>query len=108
MDTTDQKEQPESEREQTEREDRELTNKIQHAALTTPIMQYFEFMHLPEHLRPFSRAFAQMASSLADVLPSSAELTTGLRKLLESKDCIVRARLTAWREQNVVKAKEAN
>lgn len=32
----------------------------------------------------------ELADYMANVLPSSAELTAGLRKLLEAKDCFVR------------------
>jgi hypothetical protein len=40
-----------------------------------------------------SRPFGELAERMADTLPSGPELTAGLRKLLEAKDCAVRAAL---------------
>lgn len=58
-----------------------------------PILQYFGYEHLPEPLRSVSEPFAKLALSVAEVLPSNAETSTCLRKLLEAKDCAVRAAL---------------
>jgi hypothetical protein len=60
---------------------------------TTGILRYFEYAHLPEHLQPISGAVGQLADDLVSRLPDGPELTTGLRKLLEAKDCFVRAAL---------------
>lgn len=58
------------------------------------ILRYFVFAHLPQGpLRDTSERFSVLAETLADTLPSGPELTTGLRKLLEAKDCAVRAAL---------------
>lgn len=58
------------------------------------IMRFFAFMHLPDKLRPMSRKFAEMALTIMYESPNgSAERTTALRKLLESKDCAVRSLL---------------
>jgi len=57
------------------------------------ILKYFAYDHLPTELQEFSKPFAELANRLAAALPPSAELTAGLRKLLEAKDCFVRARL---------------
>jgi hypothetical protein len=46
-------------------------------------------------MRDTSEACAALADEMADALPSGPELTTGLRKLLEAKDCFVRAALQA-------------
>lgn len=54
---------------------------------------YFEYGHLPEDLQKVSRHFAVMADVLLAMLPDSPELTVALRKLLEAKDCAVRAAL---------------
>lgn len=59
---------------------------------------HFSYDHLPEHLLPISRLVAELAVIMAEKLDSddpivSAEVNTGLRKLLEAKDCFVRARL---------------
>lgn len=55
------------------------------------LLQYFEFAHLPRHLQGVSAPFHDLAHHLHETLPVGAELTTALRKLLESKDCAVRA-----------------
>lgn len=55
------------------------------------LLQFFAYEHLPEHLRAVSKPFGDMARTLAEALPANAESTTCLRKLLESKDCAVRA-----------------
>lgn len=57
------------------------------------ILQFFTFGHLPEHLATTSREFAQLALSIYRVLPRNPERTVALRKLLEAKDCAVRAQL---------------
>lgn len=59
--------------------------------LVPPIMQYFAFGHLPPHLQEISRPFAELAQKLNADLPNGAEKSAGLRKLLEAKDCMVRA-----------------
>lgn len=58
-------------------------------------MRYFAWAHLPEALQAVSAPFGLLAINLLDALPDSAELTTALRKLLEAKDCAVRAALDA-------------
>jgi hypothetical protein len=57
------------------------------------LLSYFTYEHLPVDLRTVSQPFAELAHLLADTLPASAETTVALRKLLESKDCAVRAAL---------------
>jgi hypothetical protein len=59
------------------------------------LLRYFEYEHLPEYLQAVSRPLSELASQLALDLPQGPELTTGLRKLLEAKDCFVRAALDA-------------
>jgi hypothetical protein len=60
---------------------------------TDRMMQFFEYAHLPEHLQIVSAPFGQLAKWMVDMLPQNAERTAGLRKLLEAKDCAVRAKL---------------
>lgn len=55
------------------------------------LLGFFKCDDLPEHLRAVSKPFAELASMLVRDIPSNAELTVGLRKLLEAKDCCVRA-----------------
>ena len=58
------------------------------------LLQYFAYSHLPQRLQEVSQPLHDLAHHMALTLPQNAELTTGLRKLLESKDCFVRAVLT--------------
>jgi hypothetical protein len=55
------------------------------------LLQFFKYDHLPEHLQTVSKPFADLAHKIAEDLPSNPESTTALRKLLEAKDCAVRA-----------------
>jgi hypothetical protein len=64
---------------------------------TLQLFRWFDFEHLPEHLKRVSREFYGLAEWLIDALPDGPELTTALRKLLESKDCAVRAAIEARR-----------
>jgi len=58
-----------------------------------PLLQFFSYGHLPPDLAEVSERFAELAVWLADELPVNAEREMALRKLLEAKDCAVRARL---------------
>lgn len=55
------------------------------------MMQFFGYKHLPETMQPTSKAFCDLAEWIDANLPENAEKTTALRKLLEAKDCGVRA-----------------
>ena len=59
----------------------------------TPIMKYFAWEHLPAHLQEVSRPIGELAKQMDETLPDGAEKSEGLRKLLEAKDCLVRAKL---------------
>lgn len=61
--------------------------------METPIMKYFAYAHLPEHLRDVSASIAMLAQAMEESLPNGPEKSAGLRKLLEAKDCFVRAKL---------------
>ena len=61
--------------------------------MSYPILQHFDHGHLPPTLADISRPFATLAKQLAEELPHNAETSTALRKLLEAKDCAVRAHL---------------
>lgn len=54
-------------------------------------LQFFSYHHLPPFLQETSKVFARLAYHLCATAPRNAERTTALRKLLESKDCAVRA-----------------
>lgn len=73
---------------------------------TQALLSYFEYEHLPEHLQAVSRHFHWLAHALVGDAPThddsqhqqfeldGPELTMALRKLLEAKDCAVRAALS--------------
>ena len=56
-------------------------------------LQFFESEHLPEPLRAISGAIRAVAWVMAAKLSYHPETSAGLRKLLEAKDCFVRAAL---------------
>lgn len=58
-----------------------------------PIMQFFAYAHLPEHLQAVSLPFCDLAEAIVRDLPRNPERTVALRKLLEAKDAAVRAKL---------------
>lgn len=56
----------------------------------------FGYEHLPPHLREVSQPFAELAERLLALVPEdSPEVSAGLRKLVEAKDCAVRARVAS-------------
>ncbi len=57
------------------------------------IMKYFDFEHLPLNLQQYSAPFCQLARFVAKELSDSDQRIIGLQKLLEAKDCFVRAAL---------------
>ncbi len=68
------------------------------SACTTPrkpndLLRLFTYEHLPPRLQEISKPLGDLARAMDSQLPASAELTAGLRKLLEAKDCFVRASL---------------
>lgn len=70
-----------------------------------PLLQFFAYGHLPSHLMLVSKPFCDLAHAIVkgdnvpesgtitigSPLPRNAERTVALRKLLEAKDCAVRA-----------------
>jgi hypothetical protein len=57
------------------------------------MLQHFEYWHLPSDLQGISIPFHDLAHRIVQMLPMNAERTVALRKLLEAKDCAVRAKL---------------
>lgn len=57
------------------------------------LLQFFTFGHLPAPLQDVSAPFADLAQMICDNLHRNPERTVALRKLLEAKDCAVRAYL---------------
>jgi hypothetical protein len=61
---------------------------------TQHLLKFFTFAHLPPgRLQEVSQQSALLAHTMKDMLDDGDELTAGLRKLLEAKDCFVRAAL---------------
>ena len=56
-----------------------------------PLLQFFSYQHLPDHLQKISAPFGLLALDIVSLLPRNPERTVALRKLLEAKDCAVRA-----------------
>ena len=69
-----------------------MNDQLDSASQNYPIMQFFKFGHLPQPLSRTSRPFAELALEMCKGR-RSAETSAGLRKLLEAKDCFVRAAL---------------
>ena len=60
---------------------------------------FFAYDHLPAHLQGLSKPFGDLAAELVSKLPVCEETTVMLRKLLEAKDCAVRAQVL-WLKKN--------
>ena len=59
-----------------------------------PILAFFKYDHLPARLQEISRPLGELAVKFADMETAHpAEMAAGLRKLVEAKDCFVRAAL---------------
>lgn len=65
-----------------------------------PLLKFFERAHLPSHFKDDSAALAEVNAQFCNLakwivgeLPRNPERTVALRKLLEAKDCAVRARI---------------
>lgn len=56
-------------------------------------LQYFTYSHLPAHLQIVSKPFGELAEQMVKALPHNRELEKSLDKLIEAKDCAVRALL---------------
>lgn len=67
-----------------------------------PILQYFAYDHLPDHLQKVSKPFATLALLIVQTIPRNAERTVALRKLIESKDAAVRAALPQNTRQKTI------
>jgi hypothetical protein len=63
------------------------------AAPTDRMLQFFAHDHLPPRLQAVSVEFARLANCIVGRCPHNPERDEALRKLLEAKDCAVRALL---------------
>lgn len=61
--------------------------------MASPILKFFKSEHLPPSLAVVSAPFQHLAEDMDTRLPDGPEKSAGLRKLLEAKDCLVRAAL---------------
>jgi hypothetical protein len=68
-------------------------NNLKGGEMASTTIKWFEFAHLPEKLQEVSIPCAELAHEMEDKLPDGAEKSAGMRKLLEAKDCFVRAAL---------------
>jgi hypothetical protein len=57
------------------------------------MLKFFAYAHLANSLAMVSKPFCDLAEHIVETLPSNPERTVALRKLLEAKDCAVRASL---------------
>lgn len=55
--------------------------------------RFFESEHLPSGLADVAAEVQKLQEKMDSVLPNCAEKVAGMRKLLEVKDCFVRAKL---------------
>lgn len=55
------------------------------------MLKWFDFEHLPDHLKGVSGEFCNLACSITAMIEPGPERTVALRKLLEAKDAAVRA-----------------
>jgi hypothetical protein len=64
-----------------------------HTDAIARLLQFFTYAHLPEPLQAVARPCCELAHEMHQTLTHNEELLVGLRKLLEAKDCFVRAQL---------------
>ena len=57
------------------------------------LLKFFEYSHLPARLQMVSKPIGDLARVIDERTPDGPEKDAGLRKLLEAKDCFVRAKL---------------
>ena len=66
--------------------------------MTTTTFKFFEYNHLHASLQPVSKAASELAEWIEENIPDGPEKSAGMRKLLEAKDCFVRAQLERSRQ----------
>lgn len=55
------------------------------------LLQFFGYEHLKPEMQAVSKPFHDLAHNMEATLPDNPEKTVAFRKLLEAKDCAVRA-----------------
>ena len=63
--------------------------------MSSTTIKFFSFSHLPPKLQEVSKPVGELAQLMEETLPDGPEKSAGMRKLLEAKDCFVRALLEA-------------
>jgi hypothetical protein len=58
-----------------------------------PLMQFFSYSHLPEHLQAISKRFFYLAAGLLWELPNNSQRELMLTDLIRAKDAAVRSRV---------------
>lgn len=80
----------------------EYANRAAHAracaATDEPLLQFFTHAHLPARLAAVSKPFCELAMGISVALPPNSQRDRALEKLLEAKDCAVRAFLFRGKE----------
>lgn len=64
---------------------------LQGEIMPSTTIQWFKYDHLPASLHKVSKPFYDLAHQMEELLPDGPEKSAGMRKLLEAKDCAVRA-----------------
>jgi len=59
--------------------------------MSSTTIKFFDYEHLPKDLQVVSKPVCELAMLMERFLPDNAEKSAGMRKLLEAKDCFVRA-----------------
>jgi hypothetical protein len=62
---------------------------------STEKLRWFEYSHLPYEIREVAEHIAHIAHEISDMIPDHPQLVLGLQKLIEAKDCFVRAAIAA-------------
>lgn len=73
-------------------------NRVHDRYAVAGILRWLSPMHLPPHLQETAIPFAVLAVNLVDECADTAapaELATALRKIVEAKDCAVRAAIAS-------------
>lgn len=64
-------------------------------------LRWFEYRHLPPHLQNVSAICSDAVMDIENLnLDQSAELSAGYRKMVEAKDCFVRAAILTKERQD--------
>lgn len=57
------------------------------------LLQFFSWSHLPPKMQEISQRFGRLALELDEILPNNCQKDALFQKLIEAKDCAVRAQI---------------